>query len=227
MAKPLDSDLPRWIATGKIGIVSTEKQDAGFDGNEQPPSQFFNWQWANTYKWLLYLSDFGDHDQEFTEDVIVTWEKLKYADRVINVPMVASFMDSKCSFNPTAYQFEWDGDVTYLDYNLLIPIPCDNGASFSIDQLAIDLHMPSGSTSIAFELWHRPAVTTPGVSTSPALIATANVSASNVPNTRFLNPGAHVIAPGDSVWVRFSLAVAATTTQDVRFSNLRAKVSNA
>lgn len=74
MAKPATD--PRWIASGEIATPSTPKQDGGWLPGEKPPSQFLNWFMNLVYQWCLYLKNFGDHAQVFTETVELQYPKV-------------------------------------------------------------------------------------------------------------------------------------------------------
>lgn len=51
--------LPRWANGGgaKVATPSSGKQDIGWDTQEKPPAQWFNWLLLNIYLWLLWISD--------------------------------------------------------------------------------------------------------------------------------------------------------------------------
>lgn len=57
--KPSTSTLPRWATDGaaKVATPASGKQDIGWDTQEKPPAQWWNWLCLNAYLWLLWISD--------------------------------------------------------------------------------------------------------------------------------------------------------------------------
>lgn len=136
MAKPVS--LPRWIATGKIATPSTDKQDAGFDGAEQPPNNFFNWFWNLVYQWCLYLDTFGSHFQEFSGGVGIEGdiyfsggaELVRYNNRVQLIPLHSNNIMEKPGSMTIAWGSSFNGvsfdDATNdFEPDLIVPIGID------------------------------------------------------------------------------------------------------
>jgi hypothetical protein len=119
MAKPVT--LPRWVATGKIATPSTDKQDAGYDGGEQPPAQYFNWFWNLVWQWIVYLNTFGDHEQEFSAGVNMEGELyysggaelVRYNNRMQLVPIAPNLVLDK----PGTMTIAWDASFEGLKFD--------------------------------------------------------------------------------------------------------------
>lgn len=155
MAKPVTD--PRWIATGEIAAPSTPKQDAGFAVGERPPSQYFNWFMNLVYQWCLYLKNFGDHAQVFTEQVTLNntvfvqqWNKLTYEEREKTVQLKHTDASSTgVVFNTTEYSYEVTsaGAAKYI----IIPLEFDYGDFLSVVGCGFDYAGGTGASSTDIE----------------------------------------------------------------------------
>lgn len=54
MAQTRPSTLPVWATSGDITVPSSPKQAVGWEQNESPPRQYFNWYQNLAYQWLAY-----------------------------------------------------------------------------------------------------------------------------------------------------------------------------
>lgn len=215
MAKP--STEPRWV--GSVATPSTPKQTAGFASGERPAARYLNWFMNLVWQWVVYLKNFGDHDQVFTAEVtfngvttlndilyVDDWTKVQWENRLINLPLAPCYLSANAAFSATNFRIGFSG--TTPEEIAIVPVPRPTNGPMTVYEISFDLLGGLGVnlTILSVALIKKP------VGGGAIVVLDTEAFATTTSTVRRTASMAASIDADDDLYVRFKAEKASTTT---------------